>query len=126
MAHKSGHGLHNLCRFRGPQHFRAGEKVNGGPDMGGLATTFAVGGVPHFFKSGENIIRRQQVGSLPTESFTFGGPQRLRGVQIQRWPRSWCFRYIIPAMWFVPNASEKWTNSVIANKWEIGQSTFVV
>ena len=38
MAHKWGGWLHNPCCLGGPQRFRAGGKMRGGPQVGRVAT----------------------------------------------------------------------------------------
>ena len=38
VAHWLAAGLHNPCRLGGPQLFRAGRKICGGPLVGGVAT----------------------------------------------------------------------------------------
>ena len=80
VAHKWAWWLHHPCRLRGPQRFRAGDRIRIGPQVGKAATS-----------------------PLPPR----GSPPLQSGGQNQKWPTSGQGGYITPAAWGVPTASER-------------------
>ena len=89
MAHRWVDWLHHPCRLRGPQCFKAGEKIRSGPQVGRLATPPVLSG-----------------GSATLQS----------GGQNQQRPTRGQIRYITPAAWGLPNALERGTKSAVAHK----------
>ena len=75
MVHKWARWLHNPCRLGGPNRFRAGGKITGGPQVGKVVTL-----------------------PLPPRGY----PPLQRGGHNQRWPTSGQGGYITPAAWGVP------------------------
>ena len=90
VAHKWARWLHNPCRLGGPQRFRAGGKIRGGPQVGKVATC-----------------------PLPPG----GSPSLQSGGQNQKWPTSGQGGYITPAAWGFPTTSERGAESEAAHKW---------
>ena len=59
-----------------------------------------------------------QVGMVATSLLPIrGSPTLQSGEQNQKWPTSVVSGYITPAVWGVPNASERATKSEVAHKW---------
>ena len=146
VAHKWADWLNHPCRMGGPQHFRAGDKIRSGPQMGGLATSpmpygrsptlhrgdglrsgpqmdglatspCRMGG-PHRFRLVDTITSGLQVGRLATSPLLYGGSPTLEsGGQNEKWPTNGQIGYITPAVWGVPNALEWGTKSEVAHKW---------
>ena len=90
VARTWGGWLHNPCRLGGPQHFRAGDRIRGGPQVGRVATQPLPPGDPH--------------------RFTTGG-------QNQKWPTSGPGGYITLAGWRCQTASQRGSESEVAHKW---------
>ena len=146
-AHKWAWWQHHPCRSGGPQHFRAGDKIRNGPQMGLAATTpMSSRGVsiasrrgtksegahkwawwqhhpcrsggPQHFRAGDKIRNGPQVGVVATSPLSsVGSPTLQSGGQNQKWPTNKTGGYIIPAVWEVPNASKHGTKSEVAQRW---------
>ena len=80
VAHKWARWLHHPFRLRGPQRFRAGDRIRIGSQVGKAATS-----------------------PLPP----WGSPPLQSGGQNQKWPTSGQGGYITSAAWGVPTASER-------------------
>ena len=91
VAHKWARWPHNPCRLWGPHRFSAGGKINGGPQVGKLATL----PVPPW--------------GVPTASE--------QGGQNHRWPTSVQGGNITLATLGVPTASERGAQLQVAHKW---------
>ena len=147
VAHKWKDWLHNPCHLRGPQRFREADKIQTGPQGGGLATkpllfggsptlestgqnqqwpangrigyiTPAVWGAPQRFKAGDKIRSGPQVDGLATLPLPCGGsPNASERGTKSAWPTNGRIGCITPAIWEVPNASELGTKSFVAHKW---------
>ena len=85
-----GERLHNPCHVGGPGRLRAGEKIRSGPQVTRLAT-------------------------LPQPSK--GSPTLHSGGQNQQRPGSGGIGCVTRAVWGIPNAAERGTNSEVAHQW---------
>ena len=80
--------------------------------------TPAIWGDPKPSQRGGNINNGPQGGGLATQTLSSGGPPMLRSCgQYQGWPTSGRIGYITPAIWGVPNASQRGTILEVINKW---------
>ena len=90
MAHKWSKWLPHPSPIRDPHRFRTGGKIRSGPQVGKVATS-----------------------PLPYR----GSPPLQSGKQNQKWPTSGQSGYLTPAVWGIPNASERGAKSEVAHKW---------
>ena len=63
VAHDGADWLHNRCHLQGPERYKAGDKVETGPEMGGWATQSI-----HLWPTGEVVPRLQASGNPPNVS----------------------------------------------------------
>ena len=90
VAHKWAKWLPHPCRIGDPHRFRAGGRINIGPQVGEMATS-----------------------PLPYR----GSPPLQSGGQNQKWPTSGRNGYLTPAVSRIPTASERGAQSEVAHKW---------
>ena len=118
MAIKWAGWLCNPCRLGDSQCVRAGDRIEGGPQVGRRLQNPCLLGAPQRFKAGDNISGGPQVGHLATYPLSLGGsPMHQSGGQNQRWPINVLGANITPAHCGVPNASQRGTQSEVAHKW---------
>ena len=90
VAHKWAKWLPHPCHIGDPHRFRAGGEIRSGPQVGKMATS-----------------------PLPYR----GSPPLQSGGQNQKWPRSGQSGYLTPAISGIPTASERGSESEVAQKW---------
>ena len=66
MAHKCTRWLHNPCHLGGPDGFRAGGRIKGGPEVGKVATQPLPPGGPEHFRARGRITGGTQVCKVAT------------------------------------------------------------
>ena len=109
VAHKWAWWLHHPCRLRGPQRFRAGDRIRIGPQVGKAATSpLPPEGSPPLQSGGTGSELAHKWARRLHHPCRLGGPHRFRaGGQNPKWPTSGQGGYITPAAWGVPTASER-------------------
>ena len=146
VAQKWVNWIHNPCHLGRPQRFKAGDKIISGPQLGKVAITPALWGVPNASaqgtesrvahkwaqwlhnpcrlggpqrcRAGDKISSGPQVGLVATQPLPSWGSLMLQsGGQNQKWPTGRFGGYITLAVWGVPNASERGTKLGVAHKW---------
>ena len=147
MAHKWARWLHNPCHLGEPHRFEAGGKIRSGPQVGKVAIspvpprgspplqsegqnqkwpTIGQGGYitptalgdPTALERGGKIRSGPQVGKVAISPLPpRGSPPLHSGGQNQKWPKMGQGRYITPAAWGNPTASERGAKSEVAHKW---------
>ena len=90
-AHMWAVWLHHPCCLRGPQRFKAGDKIRNGPTCGRFAyIPAAVSGVPNASKRGTKLEMGPHVGRLATSPLlSRGSPTLQSGGQNQKWAHMW-------------------------------------
>ena len=98
MPHKWADWLHNPCRMAGPRRFREGW-------IGSI--TSAVWRFPNASdRERKSAVAHKWEDGLHNPC-RLGGPQRFRAGQNHQWPTNVRVGCITPAVWGVPNASER-------------------
>ena len=121
MAHIRVVWLQNHCCMGGPQCFRAGEKINNGPQMDRLAKKHLPLGSPRCATMGDKI--RATNGRFGyTNTTTLGGPQCFRvGDKISGGPFRMGSLATQPLpSWGVPGALERRRKLEVAHEWAVG------
>ena len=118
VAHKWAKWLPHPCRIGDPHRFRAGGRIRSGPQVGEMATSpLPYRGSPPL-QSGGRIRSGPQVGKMATSPLPYrGSPPLQSGGQNQKWPTSGQNGYLTPAVSGIPTASERGTESEVAQKW---------
>ena len=104
------------------QHFRIGDNISNGPQVGLVAAiSLRRGGGGGGSRTLQRREQNQQCPTIEPSGYItpvhWGSLMLHSGGQNQKWPTNWPGGYITPAAYGVPNALERGTTSQVAHKW---------
>ena len=114
VANKWVGWLHNLCRSRGPQRFKASDEIRSGPQVGQWTTYL---GGPQCLETRDEMRTSAQVREVATEPLPPRRSPTLHSMgPNQKRPTSGPCGDMAPIVWAVLNACKRGTKSEVAKK----------